>query len=56
MGLVGKSFGLMTEATYGLRIGPMDLRLGGRTTEVIGAKTKTKVTQFAQPGGMGLYQ
>ena len=39
MGLVGKSFGLMTEATYGLRIGPMDLRLGGRTTEVIGAKT-----------------
>ena len=38
-GLVGKAFGVMAEATYGLRIGPMDVRAGARTTEVIGAKT-----------------
>ena len=38
-GLVGKAFGLMAEATYGLRIGPMDVRVGARTNEVIGAKT-----------------
>ena len=38
-GLVGKAFGVMAEATYGLRIGPMDVRVGARTTEVIGAKT-----------------
>jgi len=38
-GLVGKAFGVMAEATYGLRIGPMDVRVGARTNEVIGAKT-----------------
>ena len=30
MGLAGKAFGLIAEATYGLRIGPMDVRAGAR--------------------------
>ena len=38
MGLAGKAFGVMAEATYGLRIGPMDVRAGARTTEILGAE------------------
>ena len=38
MGLAGKAFGLIAEATYGLRIGPMDVRAGARTTEILGAE------------------
>ena len=38
-GLAGKAFGIMAEATYGLMIGPMDLRFGFRTTEILNAET-----------------
>lgn len=38
-GLAGKAFGVMAEATYGLMIGPMDLRFGFRTTEILNAET-----------------
>ena len=38
-GLAGKAFGVMAEASYGLMIGPMDLRFGFRTTEILNAET-----------------
>ena len=38
-GLAGKAFGIMAEASYGLMIGPMDLRFGFRTTEILNAET-----------------
>ena len=46
-GLAGKAFGIMAEATYGLMIGPMDLRLGFRTTEILNAETNEGVPMRA---------
>ena len=36
-GIFGKSMGFMFEATYGIAMGALDIRIGMRTTEVMGA-------------------
>jgi len=36
-GVFGKSMGFMFEATYGIAMGALDIRIGMRTTEVMGA-------------------
>ena len=50
-GIFGASFGFMFEATYGIALGSLDLRIGMRTTEIMGA-TDSADRSFGHLGWM----
>ena len=50
-GIFGSSFGFMFEATYGIALGSLDLRIGMRSTEIMGA-TDSVDRKFGHLGWM----